>query len=69
MPIHIELYHLDELGDEEESVSISYCETRARLLVDGTTDPEDYDFYDRSNAGEADCLGCLQEFIRRHIDV
>ena len=62
---HIEKYHLNEFGDEEDSICVTECGQRATLFAEGGTDPEGFDFYLQKNAHQSTCLFCLQAYIKR----
>jgi len=67
--IHIEKYHANEFGDEEDSRSIAECGVSAILKPNGDIVPPDYNFYDKRAAYKSDCIPCLQAFLKRILGV
>ena len=58
--VHLEKYHLDEMGEDHPSKTIAWCWAKATVSPDGDMDPEDYDYTTHLNS--VNCAKCLEEY-------
>jgi hypothetical protein len=68
MIVHIEKYHANEFGEDEDSRSIAECGAIGILKPNGETIPEGYNFYLQPAGYKSDCIPCLQAYLKRLLD-